>query len=142
MIGYYKKMKFKGDLLLTDPLYIIKHDSKNDWDLLLSEGYDHAALHLLGITEYLSDEFCEDSRRNVIDNSGTIIGSFCSDSALFCVCDLNQALSYNPEFLVSYESYCFCLVRDFNGYIYIVEDGKNNKHIIGIGNNGFKTELP
>ena len=38
IIGYFKKMKFKGDLLLTDPLYIIKHDSKNDWDLLLSEG--------------------------------------------------------------------------------------------------------
>lgn len=54
-------MKFKGNLLLTDPVYIIKKGCENDWKLLLSDGYDHAALHYLGITKYVLGEIGEDS---------------------------------------------------------------------------------
>lgn len=53
-------MKFKGDIILTDPMYLIRKDSGSDWDTVLSEGYDHAALHLLGIKKNLSAEAGED----------------------------------------------------------------------------------
>ncbi len=96
-------MKFKGNLLLTDPVYIIKKGCENDWKLLLSDGYDYAVLHYLGITKNVLGEIGEDSERNVIDNSGMKVGSYCLYSGLFCVCDLKQVLAYNPDFLISFE---------------------------------------
>lgn len=135
-------IKFQGDILLTDPVYIIKKGCGNDWKLLLSEGYDHAALHYLGITRYVSGEIGEGSVRDVIDISGTKVGSYCSDSGLFCVCDLKQVLAYNPDFLISFEknSECFCVIHDFDGEIKVIHDEKHNNHVIGIGNNAFKTK--
>lgn len=135
-------MKFCGNILLTDPVYIIKNNSDDDWKRLLSEGSDHAALYLLGITNYLSGEIGEDSARDVISDNKMRIGSFCSDSALFCVCELKQVLWYNPDFLSSLEKSreCFCVINDFDGEIMSVVDEKCNSQIIGIGNNGFKTQ--
>lgn len=136
-------MKFKGDLLLTDPVYIIRKERGEDWGRLLSDGFDHAAMHYLGITDYVSGEIGEDSVRIVTDGSGNKIGSFCSDSALFCVCDLNQVLAYNPDFLTAYEKYpdCFCVIRDFDGEIGIVTDETGSSHVTGSGKNGFGTRL-
>ncbi len=59
-------MKFQGDLILTDPMYLIRKESGNDWNLLLSEGYDHAALHLLGIKHGLSFDAGDAAVRIVI----------------------------------------------------------------------------
>ena len=135
------EMKFQGDLLLTDPMYIVKKDSGDDWNLLLSEGYDHAALYLLGIQNYLSAEFGEDTIRNVINSEGIKIGSFCSDSSLFCVCDLKQVLAYNPGFFIMNAGYpdSFCVVRDFCGEILLQTDEDFRKNMIADGVNGFRT---
>lgn len=135
-------MKFKGNLLLTDPVYIVKKWCESDWKLLLSDGYDYAVLHYLGITKYVLGEIGEDSEWNVIDNSGMKVGSYCSDSRLFCVCDLKQVLVYNPDFLISFDknSECYCVINDFDREIKVIPDEKHNNHVIGIGNNCFKTQ--
>jgi hypothetical protein len=132
-------MNFYGDLLLTDPAYIVISDA--DWKLLLSEGYDHAALHLLGIGISLSAEAGSDTQRTVLDESGRKIGTFCTDSALFCVCDLAQVLAYHPDFPKKNEKYpgIFCIVRDFDGEISLLNDENGNLQFIGIGKNGFRT---
>lgn len=132
-------MKFHGDLLLTDPAYFAKSDA--DWQLLLSEGYDKAALHLLGIRNYLSAEAGEDTVRIVRDGNGGKIGSFCTDSALFCVCDLAEVLAYSPDFLAKNEKYpdTFCIVRDFDGDAAMEYDENGNLQFAGTGKNGFRT---
>ncbi len=132
-------MKFHGDLILTDPVYLVKSDA--DWQLLLSEGYDHAALHLLGIGISLSAEAGEDTKRTVYDEKGSKIGTFCTDSALFCVCGLTQVLVYHPDFLTKNEKYpdTFCIVRDFEGDIALLYDENGNLQISGTGRNGFRT---
>jgi hypothetical protein len=132
-------MNFYGALLLTDPAYIVNSDA--DWKILLSEGYDHAALHLLGIGSSLSAEAGSDTQRTVLDESGRKIGTFCTDSALFCVCDLAQVLAYHPDFPKKNEKYpgIFCIVRDFDGEISLLNDENGNLQFIGIGKNGFRT---
>ena len=134
-------MKFYGDLLLTDPAYIVKSDA--DWQLLLSEGYDRAALHLLGIRDSLSFEAGEDGRRIVRKTDGTNaeIGRFCTDSALFCVCDLAQVLAYNSDFLRKNENYpdTFCIVHDFDGEVSVRKAGDGTIHLSGTGKNAFRT---
>jgi hypothetical protein len=132
-------MNFYGDLLLTDPAYIANSDA--DWKSLLSEGYDHAALHLLGIGISLSAEAGSDTQRTVLDENGRKIGTFCTDSALFCVCDLAQVLVYHPDFLMKNEKYpgTFCIVRDFDGEVSLLNDENGNLQFIGTGENGFRT---
>jgi len=136
-----EQMPFAGDLIITDPMYLVKKDSLGDWDLLLSEGYDHAALHLLGITHALSIEAGEDSSRCVFDQNGNRIGRFCCDSALFCICDLKQVLSYHPAFFAENERYpnTFCVIRNFCGMVYVTRDETDRCCIIGDGENGFRT---
>ena len=133
-------MKCKGDILLTDPMYLIRKDSENDWDTVLSEGYDHAALHLLGIRTYLSVEAGEDGSLEVQNDAGERVGEFCTDSCLFCVCDLKQVLAYNPDFLTNYAKYpnTFCVIRDFEGEVSVTRDGARVR-FEGIGKNGFRT---
>ena len=130
---------FGGNLILTDPAYLVK--SNADWHLILSEGYDHAALHLLGIENSISIEACVDTQRTVLDENGREIGKFCSDSALFCVCDLAQVLAYHLDFLTKNEKYpgTFCIVRDFDGEVSLTNDENGNLQFIGTGKNGFRT---
>lgn len=45
-------MKFKGNIVLTDPLYIIKDDNPNDWELC-EKGNNMEAL---GITNYITEQ--------------------------------------------------------------------------------------
>ena len=132
-------MKFYADLLFTDPSYLVKSDA--DWQLLLSEGYDHAALHLLGIENSLSAEAGENTQRIVYDKNNEKVGTFCTDSALFCVCDLAQVLIYHPDFLIKNEKYpnTFCIVRDFDGDITILCEENGCFQICGNGKNGFRT---
>lgn len=132
-------MNFYGALLLTDPVYIVNSDA--DWKILLSEGYDHAALHLLGIGISLSAEAGSDAQRTVLDENGRKIGTFCTDSALFCVCDLAQVLAYHQDFLNKNEKYpgTFCIVRDFDGEVSLLNDENGNLQFIGTGKNGFRT---
>jgi hypothetical protein len=134
-------MKFQGDLLLTDPMYLIPKHKESDWELVLSEGAEKAALYLLGITDYLSFAVGEDGRRIVVNNAGHRIGEFCWDSAFVCVCDLNQVLLYNPNFLTLNKNYLnsFCIIRNFNGEIKVIVDEEGTPNIVGSGDNGFRT---
>ena len=135
-----KTMKCKGDIILTDPMYLIRKGSPNDWKTALSEGYDHAALHLLGIGTYLSAEAGEDGRLEVRNDAGERVGEFCTDSALYCVCDLNEVLAYNPDLLTNYAEFpnTFCVIRDFDGEVSVIRDG-DGLRFEGVGKNGFRT---
>lgn len=132
-------MFFCGNFILTDPAYLVK--SNADWQILLSEGYDRAALHRLGIGNSLSAEAGSDTQRTVLDENGRKIGEFCTDSALFCVCDLAQVLEYHPDFLSKNEKYpgTFCIVRDFDGEVSLTNDENGNLQFIGTGKSAFRT---
>ena len=77
----------------------------------------------------------------ILDENGRKIGTFCTDSALFCVCDLAQVLAYHPDFLNKNEKYpgTFCIVRDFDGEVSLLNDENGNLQFIGTGKNGFRT---
>ena len=95
-------MKFKGDIIITDPCYIIKKDwRKCDY------GDNMAAL---GLTNYISestrygDWSCSTPRKDVeaqleeLNASLNIekIGYFCDDAVFL----LDEVLKYNPDIVV------------------------------------------
>lgn len=145
-------MKFKGDIIITDPCYIIKKDSE-DWRKC-DYGDNMAAL---GLTNYISestrygDWSCStwstprkdvEAQLEELNASLNIekIGYFCADAGMVAVFLLDEVLKYNPDFDYHINrEWTTTLIKDFDGEInYYVDDG-DDAHIIGVGNVNFFT---
>lgn len=118
-------MKFKGDIIITDPCYIIKKNS-GDWGKC---GYGDN-MKALGIENYLCRDTIYGDWSCTTFNSDTkeAIGEFCADAGMVAVFLLDEVLAYNPDF-DWYESrpWTTTLIKDFDGDIEI-----NIIHIEGV----------
>ena len=108
-------MKFKGNIIITDPCYIIRKDS-NDWGKC---GYGDN-MKALGIKNYLCRDTIYGDWSCTTFNSDTkeTIGEFCADAGMVAVFLLDEVLAYNPDF-DWYESrpWTTTLIKDFDGDI-------------------------
>ncbi len=152
-------MKFKGTIIITDPSYIIRENTK-DWDKCnYGENFEN-----LGITHYISEptiygdwscttykaaepykivnelaESYRDNKEYSIKNKA--IGEFCADAGMVAVFLLNEIVKYNSDaynFIFDY-SRCVTIIPDFDGEVEYYVDLNNEAHIIGIGNINFFT---
>ncbi|MCL2009520.1 MAG: hypothetical protein FWG71_03100 [Synergistaceae bacterium] len=134
-------MKFKGDVIITDPGYFIK--SEDDWQLYCNArfGGDSDALGQFGFNQAIIIE-SEEVAGEVYDDKGRMIGEFCSDSAEICVCLLEDVLKHNPN----YDDYnrfknTATVIRNFDGEIEIHETEDDCEfQIVGKGNINFHTK--
>lgn len=147
-------MKFKGDIIITDPCYICKDD---DWDKCCY-GEDMEAL---GIHTYLCRDTIYGDWSCTTFNSDTKekIGDFCADAGMVGVFLLDEVLKYNPDFdWHETRPWTTTLIKDFDGEVEykvihtegVYEDDtkwykKGDKweddsvSIVGIGNINFET---
>lgn len=149
-------MKFKGDIIITDPCYIIR-DGTDDWDKC-NCGDD---MERLGIKNYLCRDTIYGDWSCTTFNLDTKekIGEFCADAGMVAVFLLDEVRKYNPEF-DWYESrpWTTTLIKDFDGDVRIEvihtegiyeNDTKyykkgdkwedNSVVVVGIGNINFET---
>lgn len=174
-IDYYniyldsEPMEFDGDIVITDPCYLMKElsyeesekirEEMPDWEQCLLESstmeearkkyaklcdeYDNKykedweiceygkRLDIFGITKYMMRDTIEGDWSRTIDREATLndgsecletLGEFCADSGLVCVADLNQVLSYNPDFRewVETHSWCATIIEGFKGTVQFV----------------------
>ena len=60
---------------------------------MLADTYDRAELDKIGLQNFLSFEAAGESRGFVKDSdTGNTIEEFCTDSCIFCICLLEEAL--------------------------------------------------
>ena len=87
-------MEFDGDIIITDPCYIMKED--DDW-ATCAYGEDMEAL---GITHYMTrDTLYGDWSCTTFDtDTKEAIGEFCADAGLVSVFLLDEVLKYNPYY--------------------------------------------
>lgn len=108
-------MKFKGDIIITDPCYIIRKDSE-DWGKCSYGEF----MENLGIKHYLCRDTIYGDWSCTTFNSDTKekIGEFCADAGMVAVFLLDEVLAYNPDFNW-YESkpWTTTLIKDFDGEI-------------------------
>ncbi|MBX4152424.1 hypothetical protein [Paenibacillus lautus] len=150
-------MKFKGDIIITDPCYIIraKHHgtvplTENDWQTC-EYGENMEAL---GINNYLSSDtlYGDWSCTTINSDNGESIGGFCADAGMVAVFLLDEVLKYNPDFDYHINKpWTTTLIKDFDGEIeikivnveYRNEDGEveyeDEVRVIGTGNVNFFT---
>lgn len=130
--------KFKGDIIITDPCYIVKDedDYKVDYNNL------EESIGLCGIS---SKTIYGDWSCTVFDYNGKELGNFCADAGMVGVFNLKNVLEYNPEFDYHINKpWTTALIKDFDGEIFILckLDETNEPYITieGKGNIDFYTE--
>jgi hypothetical protein len=151
-----------GDIIITDPCYIIKKDSEDwrkcdygDWscstwstprkdvETQLEE------LNALGRARWeLMKQYGEDSVQakiyddKIADASLNIkeIGHFCADAGMVAVFLLDEVLKYNPDFDYHINrEWTTTLIKDFDGEVNYYVDSEDDARIIGVGNINFFT---
>lgn len=151
-------MRFKGDIIITDPCYIMREDHYNE-DEEKCNGYEN--MEKLGINHYLVRETIYGDWSCTTYNSDTKekIGEFCADAGMVAVFLLDEVLKYNPNFdWYNTRPWTTTLIKDFDGEVEfkvihtegVYEDDseyheKGDKwvykslHVIGKGNINFET---
>lgn len=134
-------MRFDGDIIITDPCYIINDDNtakRDDWELC-EYGED---MSLIGIENCVtSDTGCGDWSCMVFEEgSNRKLGEFCADSGMVGVFLLDDVLKYNPKFDYHIENpYTTTLIKGFHGEVDIVMNEDGEAEVIGEGNVNFKS---
>lgn len=137
-------MKFKGDIIITDPCYIIK-DNSNDWEKC-NFGED---MEELGIKNYLCRDTIYGDWSCTTFNSDTHekIGEFCADAGMVAVFLLDEVLEYNPDFdWCETRPWTTTLIKDFDGEVDFDVDytpneyGESSLRVVGRGNINFETK--
>lgn len=134
-------MYFKGDVIITDPMYIVK--SEADWhDCEYGENLEE-----LGICTYITTGHADEMGSYVISLDTMMqLGEFGSDSCMASVMLLNEVRKYNLDFDKNLGKWCYTIIEDFDGEIDLVEmdeadDDGQRVYFIGRGNKNFRTDF-
>ena len=153
-------MKFKGDIIITDPCYIDNEDDYSNrklWDSDTFDIFTGNGLKDYGFTNYIwEDTLYGDWSRTVFElRVGSVdkkvkdldskcfksktLGKFCADAGLVGVFLLNEVLKFNPKFdYHRNRPWTTAWLKDFDGDIeYIVYN--DEAFIRGTGNINFVT---
>jgi hypothetical protein len=128
-----KPRYFKGNIIITDPCYVLKDIDVNK-------------------VNYIErDTIYGDWSCNTINTeTNEIIGHFCADSGMVAVINLDDVLKLKPDFDDYKKEYAYTVIENFDGYVkfnvtknYFECDGKKcvdySVSVVGKGNVNFKT---
>lgn len=113
-------IEFDGDIIITDPCYIINDDSdSNDWKIC-----DYGSnMEVLGFTKYITrDTIYGDWSCNTFNtDTNEVIGHFCADAGLVSVFLLDEVLKYNPDYDDHINAtWTTTWIKDFKGTVQII----------------------
>lgn len=111
---------FNGDIVITDPCYIIPDSEVNndDWEKCM---YGEE-METLGISHYMTrDTIYGDWGCTVFDeDSNETYGNFCADSGTVSVLSLDEVRAYNADVEDQLEPWMATIIRDFKGTVQFV----------------------
>ena len=134
-------MYFKGDIIITDPMYIVK--CEEDWHRC-EYGEN---LEALNICTYITSGHGDEIGSDVVSlDTPKKLGEFCSDSCMVSIMSLAEVREYNPEFDKELGKYCYTIIKNFEGEVELFEmkedDGTDQRlYFVGKGNKNFRTDF-
>ena len=139
--SYNTPVRFDGDIIITDPCYIISNDhDDDDWERC--EYGD--AMEELGLTNFLcaSTIYGDWSCTTYNEKNDDVLGRFCADAGLVGVFLLEEVLKYNPKYDdIEKCPHAVTVVRDFHGEVEIAceVDEEDGEEVVvrGTGNINF-----
>lgn len=139
-------MKFEGTIVITDPCYLDSDNSileESNWWEQSNYGEN---MQQFGFTSYIGEPTIigDWSWKTINIDSNEVIGQFCADAGMVCVCLLDEVLKFNPNFekWAKAHPWCATIIENFSGNITYVVDEEDEMlfHIIGQGTTNFTTE--
>ena len=134
-VGKYK-VKMQGNIIITDPCYIIKNREDREF-------WDELNLSCFGFTNYLThNTLYGDWGCHTFDmDTQKAIGEFCADGGEVGVFLLDEVLKYNPN----YDDYlkakhAVTLIKDFNGEVWFEKLDRDTLVVRGEGSTNFITK--
>ena len=112
-------MKFQGDVIITDPMYIIPRNNEDDWHTC-EYGEN---LEALGITTYITHDRGDCAGQDLLDGDLfeqgilKVKGAFGHDSCMVSVMLLSEVLAYNPNALEDVGKGNYALIKAFDGEV-------------------------
>ena len=139
--SYNTPVRFDGDIIITDPCYIISNDhDDDDWERC--EYGD--AMEELGLTNFLcaSTIYGDWSCTTYNEKNDDVLGRFCADAGLVGVFLLEEVLKYNPKYDdIEKCPHAVTVIRDFHGEVEIAceVDEEDGEEVVvrGTGNINF-----
>lgn len=115
---------FDGDIIITDPCYILNRNQHDDW-CKCGYGYN---MENIGINHYMTRDTIYGDWSCTTFNSDTNerIGEFCADAGLVSVFLLEEIIKYNPSYNDPVERpHTATLIKDFYGTVqFVVKEDK------------------
>lgn len=113
-------IEFDGDIIITDPGYIINDDSdSNDWKIC-----DYGSnMEVFGFSKYITRDtiYGDWSCSTFNTDTNEEIGEFCADAGLVSVFLLDEVLKYNPDFDYHInKTWTTTWIKDFKGIVQII----------------------
>jgi len=133
-------MKFKGDIIITDPCYL--HGPKDFWNQDDVDIFTGGGIENYGFTSYIWEDtiYGDWSCTTINTDTQEVLGKFCADAGLVGVFLLDEVLKHNPDFNLHVNSPWICtLIKDFDGDIQYEVGDEEDVHIVGKGNINFST---
>lgn len=138
----------KADLLITDPIYFI--NDSDIWEENCEELANNRSLDRIGLTTGIIHGCGDVYRDQIVDEDGTVLGCFCSDSYTIACVRLDEAMAINPELADDIENSpnCYTIIKDFTGDVEFIS--KKEKYydeqlvmitIIGRGTTNFHSDF-
>lgn len=140
--------EYKGDIIITDPCYILKRE--DDYDISKCPS-------LIQRGTIYGDWGCTVFQDDILDKEHTL-GEFCADGGEVCVVLAEEVEKYNPEKLKNLGNWCYTRIPNFDGKVRfeveeesgVYENTNNwhtkgetwkqyNVHVVGRGNINFKS---
>lgn len=129
------------DILITDPCYIIKEDSDDDWEKC-EYGDD---MSNLGFTNYIvKDNHVGDWKFEIYNTlTNDKLGEYCADTGQFGVFELDEVRKYNPEIdaWIKKHSWCATVIPNFSGEIQAIIGDEDACVPKGIGTVNFEGKI-
>ena len=114
-----KSTNFNGDIIITDPCYIVIDDlERDDW-----KKCDYGSnMEVLGLHNFIvnSTIYGDWSCTTFSKRDHKVLGRFCADAGQVGVFDLAEVLKYNPNFDYHINRpWTTTLIRNFKGRVWI-----------------------
>ena len=125
-----RTIHMKGDIVITDPCYIIPNSIKD---------YDYYNLEELGFSDYLCHSTLYGDWSCHVFNTDTkeAIGQFCADAGMFGVFYRDEIKRIYPDFEKEYGDYCYTIIENFEGDVYFEMKDPDTIIVKGTGNINF-----
>ena len=109
---------FDGDIIITDPCYVTRENSRDDYYDFKSVGVEHSMVRDTIYGDWSCTTFNADT--------GEVLGEFCADAGMVSVLSLDEILRYNPKFdYHTTKPWTTTLIRDFKGSVrFVIKESK------------------